>query len=338
VQLLVFLARQEVGGKARLEFVHGPPIVLFDERQSLLGLADPDSRQGESRQIQVVLREETHLYLGVAARATHEWDLDYTVRLSMSGNSVLGYQPQVVLLDFDGAENVQIGRRPAVDVPAFDAGKIDERFAGQSEAMIEAVVEKVREDFAGLDVSIYRSNDASVPPGEYTVVYFGTYDEQLLGLAEEIDPFNSECEQGAIIFTDVFSLFNVFMPEMDTLAQVLANVTSHEVGHLLGLRHTADVHGLMDITASAGEMLHDQWFRDSALHYSVLPMGCQDGPQLLSWAVGGELEEMTDAKRLQRRKTIAIPQGVHDFYIPRDRLSVGAGGHELQNVGVQQQP
>jgi hypothetical protein len=323
-------AELEVGGDG--DVVLG----LFDGRQSLLGLADPDSWLGETRQIEVVFRQETRLYLGVAARAIHDRDMDYTVRLSLSGNSVLGYQPQVLLLDFDGADKVKIGRRPAVSVPAFDAAMIDERFAGQTETLIASVVTRVREDYAGLDVSIYRADDPAVPPGEHTVIYFGTYDEQLLGLADEIDPFNADREQGAIIFTDVFSLFNVFEPELDTMAQVLANVTSHEAGHLLGLRHTSDVHSLMDVTASASEMLRDQWFRDTALHYSVLPMGYQDGPQLLSWAVGGELEKVSQAKRLERQKPIVLPQGVQDFYIPRDRLSVGGGACDLHAEHVPQ--
>ena len=112
------------------------------------------------------------------------------------------------------------------------------------------------------------------------VLYFGTYDPQLLGLADNVDPYNSDSDQKAILFTDTFALFDVLSPDITAISQVLANTTAHEIGHLLGLRHTADIHDIMDTTANARQMLHRQWFTTANLNPSVIDFGQQDAPDV----------------------------------------------------------
>jgi hypothetical protein len=206
-----------------------------------------------------------------------------------------------------------------VDVPPFDIAAVNQEFAGQTEAAIELLIQEVREDYAGLNVTFYRDTDPDRPTEGYTSIYFGTSDTRLLGLADSIDPYNGEVHQSAILYTDTFSLFNQLHPGFDGTVGVLANVTSHEAGHLLGLRHTADPSDLMDVTASARQMLADQYFKVANLHSSVLPFGVQDAPTMLEWSVGGQLSVRFRPESYRLYKTVE-PGGADDFYIPRSML------------------
>lgn len=310
--------------QASLTIHNGNDLVLglLDDQLRLLAYADPASVVNGPRVVDIVLHEATsELIALVAARSASGTDRSYTARIEMIwGAGVLGYQPQTIVLNFDGATSVKIGRRSPVYVPPFDAAVIDGRLAGQTQTLRDLVVQLVREDYAGLDVAVYASGDPGIPPGGVTTVHFGTYDAGLLGLADSIDPYNAQSDQNAIIYTDTFSLFGVLNPSVTEYAQVLANVASHEAGHLLGLRHTVDVHDLMDITATARQMLFDQWFRTAALHASVLPAGYQDSPALLAWALGGSLIPPSTGKIVNLQRHAAVLNDPTDFHIPRGWL------------------
>ena len=213
-------------------------------------------------------------------------------------------RPDTVLLVFSGGSNVRIGSRSAVNVPPFDAGTISSVFSGDTDELVELVIENMRRDYEGLDVSILSTSEGAAYEQDMTRLYFGTYDPALLGVADGIDEFNATDAQNAIIFTDTFAAFMQLDPTIDEMAQALANVASHELGHLLGLVHTKDAHGVMDVTASLNQLLIDQTFRRSPLYADVFPIGAQDGLQLLLDSVGGNesiiLEKQLQAQVLER--------------------------------------
>lgn len=305
-----------------LQFGNDVQVGLFDDQNRLVGYTNPSSPTSGPGQVDIVLREATErLYAVVATRSSSLQARHYAARVAVQPDAgIPGNRPQILVLDFQGGDDIKIGNRRPIDVPPFDAANIGPVFAGQTEDMIRYIMEIVEEDYAGLDVEIYRGGDANIPDGERTTIYFGTYDDQLLGLADNIDPFNADSSQSAVIYTDTFALFLTLSTNVEAMGQALGNVASHEAGHLLGLRHTADADGIMDITASARRMMLDQWFSVSALHDSVMSIGYQDAPSMLAWTLGGTAPP-PPARRLATLKRAAeIADDPNDFYIPRSWL------------------
>lgn len=293
---------------------------IFDSQHRLLAYIAPTG-SSSSQQIDFVVRETTdRLYVVVSTHSASDEDRYYTTRVSLQrGLGEIDQRPQVLVLNFLGAKQVRVGNRAPVDVPPFNAAAINPNFAGQTQTLINLILEYVRADFAGLGVAIYLAGDPAIPPGAHSTIYYGTYDNRLLGLADNVDPYNSVAAQSAILYTDTFAVFNVLSPTLQQMAQALANTTSHEAGHLLGLRHTADPVDLMDTTATARQMMLDQHFILADLNPTILPLGRQDAPAMLSWTVGGELIAAPD-KSNARKRFIQVTNDPNDFYIPRDWL------------------
>jgi len=197
-------------------------------------------------------------------------------------------RPDAVVLDFDGGSNVRVGSRGPLEVPRFDASAIDARYAGRTAEMIAVIVDQVRSDYLGYDLAIYSTGEGDGPPESASRIYFGTFDAALLGVAEGVDEFNATTAQRAIVFTDTFEAFLKLDPSVEEMGQAIANVASHEIGHLLGLVHTADREGIMDVTASLNDLLLDQSFRRSPLYSAVFPLGDQDAIQMLLDTLGGD--------------------------------------------------
>lgn len=263
---------------------------LFDGNESLIALNDNrhGGSAGKAPLLNVVARRATDRALVVVTTSVRDGSSgDYTANISIErAAEEVTPRPQVFVMEFDGAVGARAGGRGPMDIPPFDAASIDPRYAGETEQMIDAILRFVRQDYAGLNVEFYRSGDPDIPDHDTTSLYFGLYDPALLGLADYVDGQNANLNQAAIIYTDTFDLFVPFNPSVEQMAQTIANVASHEAGHLLGLNHTEDVKGLMDITASAYELMQDETFRRSKLERNVFRVGAQDGYTSLLDTVG----------------------------------------------------
>ncbi len=258
--------------------------LVNDHRNVYLGVKEPF--------IDVVFeRASASCYIAVASTPTQSSSGDYALIASKFAASEPSEQRgDVVLLNFDGASGVRIGSRSAIDVPIFDAASISSRYAGQTDDIIAQAVARIRADFVPYDITVLSTSEGASADALTTVLFFGTFDEALLGVAEGVDEFNATQGQHAIVFTDTFAAFDPLQPSAEEMSQALANVASHEIGHLLGLVHTADPQGIMDVTASLSQLLDDQDFTMSVLHDDVFPLGSQDAVQSLVDTLGGDAE------------------------------------------------
>ncbi len=260
----------------------GASLLINDHRNVYLGQAGPF--------IDVVLRRDSRACFAVVC-GTPGFDAygDYALDAYLDpGVGLLPPHDDVVLLVFSGGNDVRIGSRNPVDVPAFDAAAISSVYAGRTDDMTDEIVERVRRDYAGFHVTVLSTHEGVDFESGMTRIFFGTYDPALLGVAEGVDEFNATQGQVAIVFTDTFSAFMPLFPSVSEMALAVANVASHEMGHLFGMVHTTNPLELMDVTASLQELLEDQVFARSPIYPAVFPLGDQDGVQYLLDAVGGD--------------------------------------------------
>ena len=279
----------------------GLPLTIgfFDEAHDLIEIVRVGASNGAPYYVDATCRADTAgVYIVVAALDGSSALGTYTMTIERSAGPVSGTNPQTIVLDFDGDPGVSIAGAAPFVVPAFDAANIGPAFAGKTATIQELVKAKVQAHFSGLNVTIVTSDEPGATTGSPTTLYFGTYNADLLGLADSVDAYNADLTQNAIIFTDTFSLFTSLNPSVDEIAQALANVASHEAGHLLGLWHVQDSTLVMDISATARQMLRPQTFGHGSLHDTVLGVGWQNAPNLLARAVGGVLKTNTNNSRI----------------------------------------
>ena len=258
-------------------------LITNDDRSYYAGLTDPRAEA-------IVRHDSPACLIAVTSSPTAPSTGAYTLEVMLTEGEPALPQPQRVYLDFAGASDVAIGTRPPVDVPEFDAAAIDPALAASTDQITDFVLTLVREDYTGLDVWFYSSRQGTLPEEPYTTIHFGAYDPALLGIAENVDEYNEQLTQQAIVYVDTFAAFAVLEPSAEEVAQALANVASHETGHLLGLQHTRDPRGIMDVTANLREMLGNQSFARSPLNEDdVFPLGHQDALGTLVENVGGDL-------------------------------------------------
>jgi hypothetical protein len=151
----------------------------------------------------------------------------------------------------DGARNVTYDgpvKVEGVDVPAF---KAPSALAGREPAIVSDVLNDLRTIYlgTGVEFTTNRPNAGTV----HSTIYVGGNDSRFaqygsfLGLAEDVDVGNKRANDNALVFTDnVAGVANV-----RGWAASLADVISHETGHLLGFEHdTATESGMpLDVVA-----------------------------------------------------------------------------------------
>ncbi len=288
-------------------------IALFDDASSSVLINDHRNVYLGSREpfIDVVMRYGSdNCYVAVSATPGYRDIGAYTLLATKQPDTrIPSTRSNTVLLVFDGAQSVRIGSRPVIDVPPFDAADIADTYDGLTDGIVADAIDHIRNDFDGFDVTILSTTEgATFEPG-MSRLFFGTYDDALLGVAEGVDEFNRDQQQEAIVFTDTFRAFARLGPVADELAQVMANVSSHEIGHLLGLVHTEDPLGIMDVTASLSELLLDQTFTKSPIYDLVFPLGLQDAVLYLLEAVGGDVDGALakETESLRARSLLPAP-------------------------------
>ncbi len=258
-------------------------VVLLDSKYDLLYRQIVSSRWP----LEHVLRADTStLYLGVMpSYATADGGFRFSVSRE-SGVTVPAPRGQLVWLNFGGGQEVRVQGRRGISFPAFDSGRLGPAYAGATETVKAAIVSAMREDYAAYNVVILTSDEGPAPDQPHATLHFGGVDNLLLGLADNVDQYNADPWQTAIIYVDGFADFSVMNLTAEEMGQMIGNVASHELGHLLGLFHTRVPADLMDTTGTAWDLAGDQSFTRAELEQSVFAVGFENCPVKLAQTVG----------------------------------------------------
>jgi hypothetical protein len=228
----------------------------------------------------------THSAFAGSGRHVGSYRVDVTVT---SGSAVPEPIPQVLLLQFDGGpvESPVLG---SMTLAAFDGGDISIAYEGQTGSIKAAIIETMEQNYERFDVTILTSDDRTPDTGtRFSTIFFGGFRRSTFGLAEDVDLYNADRCDDAIIFAESFQP-HVFSqtPSAEELGVAIGNIAAHESGHLLGLNHVMDDMDLMDDVSPADAFLFDQEFITSPLSSDIMSIGVQDSPLLLFDAVGAK--------------------------------------------------
>lgn len=274
-------------------------VALFDADANLIDANDDRSYYGGRLDPYIFRRlpaDTDNLFLGVTvsravlfASTVGRFDSgSYSIRVRHeTAAQVRSPVTQIAWLDFLGGRLVQIGLEPVEAMNPFSAESISPRLAGQTDYIIDLLLQHMAKDFADFDVVLLDSRHQAKPLERHSELFFGNLSSRFLGLADNVDTGNANLQQEAIIYAETLSLFENLRPSAEEIAQALANVASHELGHLLGLEHTREPGDLMATAATARQVLEqDGRFTRALVHLGVFPVGWQDGPVTLLRNVG----------------------------------------------------
>lgn len=262
-----------------------PMLAIFDETGTIA--FENDDRNFDLGQYDAFLNELmrrdcsdyflaiVHAPLGTSNTTTGSYEVLITLVRGGEGPAAVGH---TVVLDFDGG-GVEIPYDTTYVTDPFDTADISSEYAGMTKTVRNQVAATVRENYEGLDLDVRVVPGDAVPAGcDHSTLYFGERSGDAYGIAEGIDPYNQDRCDDAIIFTDMFTpaRFGRTLTARE-LGIAIGNVAAHELGHLFGLNHVANVYDVMDTTGSANTFYLDQEFTSSTLDDSVFPIGVQDG-------------------------------------------------------------
>jgi hypothetical protein len=257
-------------------------VALFDADLNLL--AQVRVQRSIARTF-VIPRDTPMLRLGVAA--TTDSGGGFRLRAGASAPAPPpGPRPQLIWLNFAGGEDVRVAGNAGISFGPFDAAELGAAYAGQTHTVKSTIVDVVREHYAPYDVEIVTSDESPPPAAPHCVVHFGGEHPALLGLADRVDENNSDPQDTAVVFVRTFARYSVMQLSPEQFGRMIANSASHELGHLLGLHHTAGPANLMDTTASAWDLVGPRVFSRERLEGRVFPAGYEHSPLRLEDIVG----------------------------------------------------
>ncbi len=262
---------------------------VFDAQSELMDYNDDRAADGSNRDpyIDFVLRGAAgEYYLGIAAYAGTNTTGDYAVTVTITrGVGVPAPHAQTVYLDWRGGTGLNVPTVGTFDLPPFSAADLGLTASPTSDFKTR-VVQVVQDRYNGLDLNLLSSDDTPAPAPPFSAVYFGGDNPRAFAVSQEIDPYNHNPADSSIVFTSGFRNAFTHVPSFEELAQAMGNTVAHEVGHLLGLVHTADCTDMMDTSCQNDRLLNAQQFGNAPLDRSVFPFGYQPEPDLLSWIIG----------------------------------------------------
>jgi len=210
----------------------------------------------------------------------------YWVDLEITEGSVVPPPvQQTLLLNFAGGR-VNSPVLGTANLSPLDARDISLLYDGQTDELKDSITTTMEQNYSRFNVRIVTSDDPP-PTTAFTTIHFGGFSPDTFGIADDVDLFNADRCDDALIFAESFGP-EVFShpPSVTELGVAIGNIAAHEAGHLLGLNHVDDDMDLMDDVSPADAFLFDQEFRVSPVSSDIMAIGWQDSPTLLFEAVG----------------------------------------------------
>lgn len=261
---------------------------IFDSEETLIAFSDDRTPDGSNLNPQfdfTICGETGEYFLGIISYPGYTSAGEYEVVVRIQRDvGIPTPNGQIVFLDWRGGSDIVIPNVGVYTLRPFSAADLG-LSADRTAAAKDRIQTLVEQTYAGYNLTVLNSDDSPVPSGAHSTIYFGGSDAEAFAISEKIDPYNEDPSDDAIIFTESFdAIFS--STSFDEMTQAVANTVAHELGHLLGLVHTADCNSLMDTTCYNARLLHPQSFTTAKLDTSVFPFGWQDAPELLTWILG----------------------------------------------------
>lgn len=213
---------------------------------------------------------------------------------------------QRVFVNFAGASAVRAGDEPANNIPRLNAADFNRFFAtspGYTDAdtapLKVAIMQTLRNVYADFAVDIFTSDDATQPALPFVTMHVGGSSINGFGVADYIDVRNETVTGTGITFALSIGDATIENPafqnpvnDLNELGSAIGRVAAHEVGHLLGLRHTNDAGDIMQIGVdvssdpTVARTLKSATLAAQEQLFGLPAIGIQNAPQYLIETVG----------------------------------------------------
>ena len=224
-----------------------------------------------------VVRKSGHYYLALSSGEL--FTQTYSVVVALGTETVPPPRPQTVFLNFNGISSLNIGSVRFRNLLPFSSTNLAINHA----AIAADILQRVRNDFGNLNISIVSSYDTFAPAQPHSTIYITGSEDGYFGLAESIDWYNENPQDNAVVFAGSLAKS---ASSTGRFSQLVANVVTHETGHLLGLIHTDDNTEIMDISTPTFMLEMDQAFHRAPLASKEFPIGWEDTLELLTFTLG----------------------------------------------------
>ncbi len=251
---------------------------FFDPNQEV-AILDDNAVTAADQKVSFTVHKPGKYYLGLAESNLSSFtSYSYSVMVNLGSSTVEDPLKQIFYLNFNGASSVTIWDTIFTNVQPFSAlnnGMNTQLLASQTVAAIRA-------DYALYNVQILSSYDTLEPSGSHSTVFVsGSSNQGFFGLSDDIDWYNQNLTDRSIIFAGALNDYGLTQTQFVT---ALANIVSHEMGHLCGLAHTVDHTELMDISTPMKYLDQPQDFHQAPL--AEFPIGSEDPLELLQFSLG----------------------------------------------------
>ncbi len=254
-------------------------IGLFDGDEDVARLEDSITPETSLRTVFThTIRKAGEYFLGISAGDTFiDSPFDYVLRISTGSANPPAASGQTVYVNFNGGDKIWLDSDFYPHLLPFGSVSL----SMNARELSQHIIDLMRLDYWNLNINIISSYAQSEPQTSHSTLYITGSDENYFGLAQSVDWYNSDHGDIAIVFAG--ALYDKRLSS-DQFAQAVANVASHELGHLLGLVHTDDDTELMDAVTPLNLLEDDQDFHRAEL--DDFPVGYQDAAELLEMILG----------------------------------------------------